>query len=43
VKQDPPNEPPPFLGSWRRVYWAVALWLCFVIAALAAFTKAFNQ
>jgi len=43
VKQDTPNEPPPFLGSWRRVYWAVAIWLFLVIAALAAFTKAFNQ
>ena len=38
-----PNEPPPLLGSWRRVYWAVAIYLFLVISGLALFTKAFNQ
>jgi len=37
------DEPPPFLGSWRRVYWAVAIYLVFLIAAMAVFTKAYNQ
>jgi hypothetical protein len=37
-----PNEPPPFLGSWRRVYWAVAIYLVLLIAGLAIFTKTFN-
>ena len=37
------DEPPPILGSWRRVYWAVGIYLVIIIAALAIFTKAFNQ
>ncbi len=38
-----PNEPPPLLGSWRRVYWAVAIYLFLIISGLSIFTKAFNQ
>ena len=38
-----PDEPPPFLGSWRRVYWAVAIYLVLIISALAIFTKVYNQ
>jgi hypothetical protein len=38
-----PEEPPPFLGTWRRVYWAVAIYLFAVIFGLTVFTKAFNQ
>jgi hypothetical protein len=37
------EEPPPILGSWRRVYAAVVLFLLAVIAALGVFTAAFNQ
>jgi hypothetical protein len=32
------DEPPPFLGSWKRVYTAVLLYIVFVIAVLYAFT-----
>jgi len=35
-----PDEPPPFLGTWRRVYLAVLLYLVLVIAACYAFTRA---
>ena len=37
----PSDEPPPFLGSWRRVYAAVLLYLALLIAGLYAFTRAF--
>ena len=43
MKPTLPDEPPPILGSWRRVYWAVAVYLFLVIAALTIFTKTFNQ
>jgi hypothetical protein len=43
VKPDNPNEPPPFLGTWRRVYWAVAIYLVLIITAMAIFTQAYNQ
>jgi len=35
-----PDDPPPFLGSWRRVYTAVFFYLVAVIAALYVFTRA---
>jgi hypothetical protein len=35
------DEPPPFLGTWNRVYWAVVLYLVAIIAAFAAFGRAF--
>ncbi len=38
-----PDEPPPFLGTWRRVYWAVAIYLFLLIAALTALTQAYNR
>jgi hypothetical protein len=37
----PSDEPPPFLGSWRRVYAAVLLYLALIIAGLYAFSRAF--
>lgn len=36
------REPPPFLGTWGRVYTVVALYLIVIITALTVFTKAFN-
>jgi hypothetical protein len=36
------NEPPPFLGTWGRVYLAVALYLAALIAGFALFTGAFR-
>jgi hypothetical protein len=35
------DEPPPFLGTWRRVYIFVLCYLAFVIAALYAFSRAY--
>lgn len=35
------DEPPPFLGSWRRVYTLVLTYLAFIIVAFYAFTRAF--
>lgn len=38
-----PDEPPPFLGSWRRVYIAVLCYLAAFIALLAFFTWGFHR
>ena len=37
-----PDEPPPFLQTWKRVYIAVLIYLCVVIAAFYLFTLAFR-
>ncbi|HYZ85112.1 MAG TPA: hypothetical protein VE621_11945 [Bryobacteraceae bacterium] len=34
-----PEEPPPFLGTWPRVYTAVLLYLVLVIAAMNLFSR----
>ena len=39
----PPDEPPPFLGTWPRVYVAILVYLVVVIALSYAFTRAFNR
>jgi hypothetical protein len=36
-----PDEPPPFLGSWKRVYAAVLLYLAALIALFTIFTRAY--
>lgn len=36
-----PDEPPPFLGSWSRVYVAVLLYLAALIALFRWFTVAY--
>jgi hypothetical protein len=36
-----PDEPPPFLGSWRRIYLAVVVYLATLIGLFALFTRAF--
>jgi hypothetical protein len=36
---DVPDEPPPFLGTWRRVYTAVLVYLVVVIAAAYLFAR----
>ncbi len=33
------DEPPPFLGSWRRVYYAVLIYLALVIGAFYIFQR----
>jgi hypothetical protein len=35
------EEPPPFLGSWRRVYLAVIVWLALLIVLFYAFSRRF--
>ena len=40
--RDVPDDPPPFLGTWRRVYAAVLVYLCFVVAGLYWFTRAWR-
>jgi hypothetical protein len=37
------DEPPPFLGTWRRVYTAVLVYLALLITLFAVFTRAYNQ
>ena len=36
------DEPPPFLGSWSRVYAAVLIYLALVIAGLYVFTRVYE-
>jgi hypothetical protein len=36
-----PDEPPPILGTWGRVYAVVLVYLAAVISAFAWFTRAF--
>ena len=38
----PEDEPPPFLGSWRRVYTVVLAYLVCVIVAFYVFTRIFS-
>jgi hypothetical protein len=38
----PEDEPPPILGSWRRVYTAILLHLLFWIGVFYAFTVEFD-
>jgi hypothetical protein len=35
------NEPPPFLGTWKRVYTAILIYLACLIGAFYAFTRVF--
>ena len=37
------EEPPPFLGTWRRVYLAIILYLVVVIALFGLFTRSLNR
>ena len=40
--RETPDEPPPFLGAWRRVYAAVLVYLALLIVFCYAFTRAFS-
>ena len=40
MKRNLADEPPPFLGSWRRVYMAVVLYLIALITVFWYFGKA---
>jgi len=35
------EEPPPFLGTWRRVYMAILIYLAALIVVFYLFTRAF--
>lgn len=37
------DEPPPFLGTWKRVYSAVLVWLLALIILFLWFTLAWNR
>lgn len=37
-----PDDAPPFLGTWRRVYTAVVIYLAAIIAAFYVFTRAYR-
>jgi len=39
----PDDEPPPILGSWRRLYALVLAWLFVIILLLGALTRAFSS
>jgi hypothetical protein len=40
--RDVPDEPPPFLGTWKRVYAAVLCYLAIIIAVFYLFTRAYR-
>jgi hypothetical protein len=40
--RDVPDEPPPFLGSWKRVYIAVLLYLGAIILGFYVFARAYR-
>jgi hypothetical protein len=35
------DEPPPILGSWRRIYIIVLCYLAFLVAGFYVFTRVF--
>jgi hypothetical protein len=37
-----PDEPPPFLGTWRRVYIAVLVYLALVIGICYVFARFYD-
>ena len=37
-----PDEAPPFLGTWKRIYIAVLIYLVCIIAGLYLFTQAYK-
>jgi hypothetical protein len=42
ISRVPPDEPPPFLGTWRRVYLAVLIYLGALIVSFYIFMRAFS-
>jgi hypothetical protein len=39
----PDDEPPPFGGSWKRIYVAVVLYTALIIVLLTAMTAALRR
>jgi hypothetical protein len=40
--RDVPDEPPPFLGTWKRVYIAILIYLAGIITVFYLFTRAYR-
>jgi hypothetical protein len=40
--RDVPDEAPPFLGTWKRVYIGVILYLAVIVTLFYLFTRAFR-
>ena len=40
--RDVPDEAPPFLGTWRRVYVAVLIYLVAIILVFYLFTRSYR-
>jgi hypothetical protein len=40
-RESVPDEPPPFLGTWRRIYAAVVVYLALLIALFYGFMRVF--
>jgi len=40
--RDVPDDPPPFLRTWRRVYFAVLVYLAGLIGVFYLFTRAYR-
>jgi hypothetical protein len=37
-----PDEPPPFLGTWTRVYRAILVYLVLIILGFYVFTRIYQ-
>ena len=37
------DEPPPILGSWRRIYIIVLIYLAFLVIGFYVFTRVFDS
>jgi hypothetical protein len=42
LSHDVPDEPPPFLGTWRRIYVGVLIYLVVIVVAFYLFTRAYR-
>ena len=42
LSHDVPDDPPPFLRTWRRVYIATMIYLVVIILAFYWFTEAYR-
>ena len=40
--RDVPDEAPPFLRTWRRVYIAILIYLAFIISVCYLFTRVYR-
>jgi hypothetical protein len=40
--RDVADEPPPFLGTWKRVYAGVLIYLVVIIAVFYVFTETYR-